>query len=145
MRALACLLAASLVGCASPVREITTDVLDPPRLPDGPPPSRDGGGQLLPVYLPCGPDAVFRTALVEAGRVGWRVVRQDPAGRAFEAIGTAGWLRLETRAVVRVRPEGAFNARVDVRTAAEGLGPWLGTPGQQAEAYLTRVRGGSCP
>jgi hypothetical protein len=134
-----------LTGCASPAHEITTDILEPPLFHDVPALGRDGVGQVLPVSLPCPPEAVFRTALVEAGRVRWRVVRQDAAARVFEAVATSGWLGLETRAVVRVRPEGARFARVDVHTLAAGLGPWLGTPGQQAEAYLNRVRGGSCP
>lgn len=150
-----------LVGCASPIHDITTDPLDPPAfeavLParaGAPNPPEYGGAEVAalqarlhpevrPLTLPCPPAQAFGPALAVARAQGWAIVAASPEAGRIEATATTPLMRFQDDVVVRLRPSGA-GTRVDVRSKSRlGQGD-LGTNARRVVGYLRDLSARGC-
>lgn len=118
------------------IHDITTDTDDPPtfeavvRLRHGVPNTLDYGGaelaeaqkaaypDLESVVVNATVDTVVARAQTVAEELGWEIVSTDATSGRVEASDTTFWFGFKDDVVVRVRPSGEGDARVDVRSVS---------------------------
>lgn len=73
---------------------------------------------IAPIRLAASPEAAFAKALEAAQALGWRVGASDPGLGRFEAQVESFWFGFKDDIAVRVRPDGAGGAIIDVRSVS---------------------------
>ena len=117
-----------------PIHDISTDLENPPafaaivplraeaentlnRTPDVTQQQRAGYPDLAPLTLPEPSGQVFTRARATAERLGWEIVKADPATGLIEATDTTRWFGFVDDVVVRITPWGT-GTRVDLRSVS---------------------------
>ncbi|HUH83547.1 MAG TPA: DUF1499 domain-containing protein, partial [Stellaceae bacterium] len=128
-------LRAKAVAEKAPIRDITTDVADPPALrallPQRQAEGADGAypgaataaiqhanyPDLVPLRLDMPPAEAFARALASAKAMGWTIVAEDAALGRIEAYDKTLWFGFTDDVVIRLTPE-AGGTRADLRSVS---------------------------
>ncbi|HYQ47441.1 MAG TPA: DUF1499 domain-containing protein, partial [Thermodesulfovibrionales bacterium] len=139
------------------IHDVTTDMDNPPLFnailklrKDAQNPVEYGGAEvaaqqrraypdLAPLILDIPPDAAFERCLGTVNKMGWEMVRADPAQGIIEATDTTFWFRFKDDIVVRVTPSGS-GSRVDVRSVSRVGKSDVGTNARRIRAFLDNFR-----
>ncbi|MDT8399022.1 MAG: DUF1499 domain-containing protein [Pseudomonadales bacterium] len=91
---------------------------------------------LVPRILDVSPEQAFDRALAAVETMGWEVVAAVPEAGRIEATDTTFWFRFKDDVVIRIRPEGANQARVDARSLSRVGGSDFGTNAKRLRAFF---------
>lgn len=150
-------LRAKAIAEKAPIRDITTDVGNPPALKallplrqaegaDGAYPGAATAAiqhanypDLAPLRLGMPPAEAFARALIAATAMGWTVIDDDAAQRRIEAYDKTLWFGFTDDIVIRLTPEGS-DTRVDLRSVSRVGISDLGTNAKRIRAYLDKLK-----
>jgi uncharacterized protein (DUF1499 family) len=141
---------------APAIHDISTDLENPPtfeaivplradaensltRTPDVMLQQREGYPDLAPLTLPEPSGQVFARAQQTAERLGWEIVKADPATGLLEATDTTRWFGFEDDVVVRITPWGA-GTRVDLRSVSRVGRSDMGTNAERIRTFLAALQ-----
>ena len=139
-----------------PIHDISTDLENPPafaaivplrgdapnplnRTPDVILQQREGYPDLAPLTLPEPSGQVFGRARATAERLGWSIVKADPAAGLIEATDTTRWFGFVDDIVIRITPWGT-GTRVDVRSVSRVGRSDIGTNAERIRAFLAALQ-----
>jgi len=150
-------LRAKAIAEKAPIRDITTDVANPPPLrallPQRQAEGADGAypgaataaiqhanyPDLAPLQLDMPPAAAFARALASAKAMGWTIVAEDAAQSRIEAYHRTLWFGFTDDVVIRLAPE-AGGTRVDLRSVSRVGISDLGTNAKRIRAYMEKLK-----
>jgi uncharacterized protein (DUF1499 family) len=139
-----------------PIHDISTDLENPPafaalvplradapnplnRTPDVNTQQRQGYPDLAPLTLPEPSGQVFARAQQTAQRLGWEIVKADPATGLIEATDTTRWFGFVDDVVVRITPWGT-GTRVDLRSVSRVGRSDIGTNAERIRNFLAALQ-----
>ena len=139
-----------------PIHDISTDLENPPafaailplradaanpvnRTPDVAVQQRQGYPDLAPLTLPEPSGQVFARARATAERLGWEIVKADPAAGLIEATDTTRWFGFVDDVVIRVTPWGT-GTRVDLRSVSRVGRSDIGTNAERIRDFLAALQ-----
>ena len=139
-----------------PIHDISTDLENPPafaalvplradapnplnRTPDVNMQQRQGYPDLAPLTLPEPSGQVFARAQQTAQRLGWEIVKTDPAAGLIEATDTTRWFGFVDDVVVRITPWGT-GTRVDLRSVSRVGRSDIGTNAERIRNFLSALQ-----
>lgn len=132
------------------IRDVSTDLEDPPEFVAVAPQRREAPDPLAPVladhqraaYPDIGPayiglplDQAFDQALAVARGMGWTLIDAEEAEGRIEATAATRWFGFTDDIVIRLRPEGD-STRVDVRSASREETGDVATSARRVREYL---------
>jgi uncharacterized protein (DUF1499 family) len=150
-------LRAKAIAEKAPIRDITTDIGNPPPLQallplrqaegaDGAYPGAATAAiqhanypDLAPLRLQMPPAQAFARALITATAMGWRVVDDDAAAGRIEAYDKTLWFGFTDDVVIRLAPE-AGGTRVDLRSVSRVGVSDLGANAKRIRAYMDKLK-----
>ena len=94
---------------------------------------------IRPVMLSLPPDDAYRAALKAARDMGWRVLREDAAGRRIEAVDQTRWYGFKDDVAIRVTPASGIS-RVDVRSVSRIGGSDVGMNAARIRRYVEKLK-----
>jgi uncharacterized protein (DUF1499 family) len=141
-------------GNAPRINDFTTDLADPPAFVHAATIPANAGRDLSypadfaatqrsccpdlhPARLRGGSDEAFaRARRVAEGMPAWTIVAADPSGGIIEAVATSRMFRFADDIVIRVRPDGGGQSRVDMRSKSrDGKGD-MGVNAARIRRYI---------
>ena len=150
-------LRAKAIAEKAPIRDVTTDVANPPplrallsqRQAEGADDAYPGAAaaaiqhanypDLAPLRLEMLPAAAFARALASAKAMGWTIVAEDAAQSRIEAYDRTLWFGFTDDVVIRLAPE-AGGTRVDLRSVSRVGISDLGTNAKRIRAYMEKLK-----
>lgn len=139
------------------IHDISTDVANPPEFEAIAPLRADAPNSMAydaetlaplmaqhypdvtPLILQADPAAVFARAEAVVAELGWTLVASDPATGRVEAYDTTALYGFIDDVVIRIAPEGARGARVDVRSLSRVGQSDLGANAARIRAFLSAL------
>jgi uncharacterized protein (DUF1499 family) len=150
-------LRAKTIAEKAPIRDVTTDVGDPPafkavlplRAADGADAVYPGAAtaaiqqrnypDLAPLRLEMPPGDAFARALAAAKTMAWTIVAEDAGGGRIEAFDKTLWFGFVDDVVIRLRPESGAT-RVDLRSVSRVGISDLGKNAKRIRAYIDTLK-----
>jgi uncharacterized protein (DUF1499 family) len=150
-------LRAKSIAEKAPIRDITTDIADPPALRALLPARRADGADgaypgaataaiqrtcypdLAPLRLGMPPADAFARALAAAKAMGWTIAAEESAQGRIEAYDKTMWFGFIDDVVIRLTPEGG-GTRVDLRSVSRVGISDLGKNAQRIRAYMETLK-----
>lgn len=141
-----------------PIHDISTDTTKPPMFKallaerrSAPNPVEYGGAEVASQQHKAYPDIkalhfkasvpqVFDAALATARDMGWAIAAQDPANGRIEATATTFWYGFKDDVVIRIRPEGNTETRLDIRSLSRVGKSDVGKNAERIRAFEKRLR-----
>ena len=120
-----------------PLRAEAANALN--RTPDVAVQQRRGHLDLAPLTLPEPSAQVFARARTTAERLGWEIVKADPAAGLIEATDTTRWFGFVDDVVIRVTPWGS-GTRVDLRSVSRVGRSDIGTNAERIRDFLAALQ-----
>ncbi|NMG01664.1 DUF1499 domain-containing protein [Azoarcus taiwanensis] len=101
---------------------------------------RESYPDIVPSYLPVGPEAAFERALAAARAMDWEITANDLQAGHIEAVDTSFWFGFKDDVVIRIRADGPVS-RIDVRSKSRVGSNDLGVNAQRIRDYKAKLKG----